>query len=201
MRQWPAPSTIISPAMSEANTLNAALLVTCGRIVLVVPFVACFYWPGPWGIWGAGSIFVVAGISDALDGWLARRLNMVTRLGAILDPVADKIMHAAALIMLAADGRVPALAAAILIARDFLVGGLRQMKEGRGVLAVSPVAKAKTALQFLALSTILLAPGVATVEWLAVAGLGLLWTSVALSVWSGSLYTLRFVRVLNSERT
>ncbi len=187
--------------MSEANPLNAALLVTCGRIVLVIPFVACFYLPGPWGVWGAGSIFVVAGISDALDGWMARRLNMVTKLGAILDPVADKIMHAAALIMLAADGRVPALAAAILIARDFLVGGLRQMEEGRGVLTVSLVAKAKTALQFLALSTILLAPGVATVEWLAAAGLGLLWTSVALSIWSGSLYTLRFVRVLNSERT
>ena len=110
-------------------------------------------------------------------------------------------MHAAALVMLAADGRVPALAAAILIARDFLVGGLRQMEEGRGVLTVSLVAKAKTALQFLALSTILLASGVGTVEWLAAAGLGLLWTSVALSVWSGSLYTLRFVRVLNSERT
>lgn len=201
MQQWPAPSTIISLAMSEANTLNAALLVTCARIVLVVPFVACFYLPGPWGIWGAGGIFVIAGISDALDGWIARRLNMVTELGAILDPVADKVMHAAALIMLAADGRVPALAAAVLIARDFLVGGLRQMEEGRGALAVSPVAKAKTALQFLALSTILLAPAIATAEWLITAGLGLLWSSVALSIWSGSLYTLRFVRALNSDRT
>ena len=201
MEQWPAPSTIISPAMSETNTLNAALLVTCARIVLVVPFVACFYLPGSWGIWGAGGIFVIAGISDALDGWMARRLNMVTELGAILDPVADKVMHAAALIMLAADGRVPALAAAILIARDFLVGGLRQMEGSRGALSVSPVAKAKTALQFLALSTILLAPAIATAEWLVTVGLGLLWTSVALSVWSGSLYTLRFVRVLNSERT
>ncbi|MCY3856815.1 MAG: CDP-diacylglycerol--glycerol-3-phosphate 3-phosphatidyltransferase [Rhodospirillales bacterium] len=187
--------------MSESSTLNAAMLVTCGRIVLVVPFVACFYLPGPWGIWGAGGIFVVAGISDALDGWMARRLNIVTELGAILDPVADKIMHAAALIMLAADGRVPALAAAILIARDLMIGGLRQMEESRGVLAVSPVAKVKTALQFLALSTILLAPGVTVAEWLATAGLGLLWISVALSVWSGSLYTLRVARFLNSERT
>lgn len=187
--------------MSEGNTPNAAMLVTCGRIVLVVPFVACFYLPGHWGIWGAGGIFLVAGISDALDGWMARRLNMVTELGAILDPVADKIMHAAALIMLAADGRVPALAAAILIARDFLIGGLRQMEVSKGVLAVSAVAKAKTALQFLALSTILLAPGVTAAEWLATAGLGLLWTSVALSVWSGGLYTWRVARVLNAERT
>lgn len=187
--------------MAKGNTVNAALLVTCGRIVLIVPFVACFYLPGPWGIWGAGGIFVVAGISDALDGWMARRLNMVTELGAILDPVADKIMHAVALIMLTADGRVPALAAAILIARDFLIGGLRQLEESKGVLAVSPVAKAKTALQFLALSTILLAPGVATAEWLIAAGLGLLWTTVALSVWSGSLYILSVARVLNSDRT
>ena len=122
--------------MAKFDRFNPALFVTCGRIALVVPFVACFYLPDSWSIWGAGGLFVAAGLSDALDGWLARRLDIVTELGSILDPVADKVMHAAALIMLTADGRVPAVAAAILLVRDFLVGGLRQLEQGRGALAV-----------------------------------------------------------------
>lgn len=186
--------------MPESNRFNPALFVTCGRIALVVPFVACFYLPDSWRIWGAGGLFVAAGLSDALDGWLARRLNIVTELGSILDPVADKVMHAAALIMLTADGRVPAVAAAILLVRDFLVGGLRQTEQGRGALAVSGVAKVKTALQFLALSVLLFAPGVPGMEWPVTAGLTLLWVCVALSLWSGSLYTLRAVAALSSKQ-
>jgi CDP-diacylglycerol--glycerol-3-phosphate 3-phosphatidyltransferase len=186
--------------MPEVDRINPALFVTCGRIALVIPFVACFYLPDSWRIWGAGGLFVVAGLSDALDGWLARRLNMVTELGSILDPVADKVMHAAALIMLTADGRVPAVAAAILLVRDFLVGGLRQTEQNRGALAVSSVAKVKTALQFLALSVLLFAPGVPGTEWPLTAGLALLWVSVALSLWSGSLYTLQAVAALSSKQ-
>ena len=185
--------------MPEARRFNPALFVTCGRIALVVPFVACFYLPDGWKTWGAGGVFVAAGLSDALDGWLARRLNVVTELGSILDPVADKVMHAAALIMLTADGRIPAVAAAVLLVRDFLVGGLRQTAEGRGALAVSAVAKVKTALQFLALSVLLLAPGVPWTEWPVAAGLALLWISVALSVWSGGRYTLQAVAALSSK--
>ena len=185
--------------MSERKGINPALLVTCGRIVLVVPFVACFYLSDPWGIWATGGLFVMAGLSDALDGWMARRLNVVTELGSILDPVADKVMHAAALIMLTADGRVPPVAAAILLVRDFLVGGLRQTEQGREVLAVSAVAKSKTALQFLALSLLLFAPGVPGAGWPIQAGLALLWVSVALSLWSGSRYTLRTINALSSN--
>ena len=186
--------------MAKFDRFNPALFVTCGRIALVVPFVACFYLPDSWSIWGAGGLFVAAGLSDALDGWLARRLDIVTELGSILDPVADKVMHAAALIMLTADGRVPAVAAAILLVRDFLVGGLRQLEQGRGTLAVSAVAKIKTALQFLALSVLLFAPGVPETEWPVIAGLALLWISVSLSLWSGGLYTLRAVTALSPKQ-
>ncbi len=182
--------------MPDLRRVNPALLVTCARILLVIPFVGCFFVPDPWGSWGAGGLFVVAGLSDALDGWLARRLERVTELGAALDPVADKILQASALVMLTADGRVPAVAAAILLARDLLVGGLRQTSRGRVDLSVTRVAKWKTALVFAALSGLLFAPGVPGVEWLTVAGTGLLWAGVALSLWSGSLYTLRAVRAL-----
>ncbi len=186
--------------MTDPRPPNPALLVTCGRIGLTVPFVASFHLPGPWDAWAAGGLFVLAGLSDALDGWLARKLDRVTDLGAVLDPVADKILQAAALVMLAADGRVPAAAAAILLARDFLVGGLRQAGRGRSVLPVTGVAKGKTAVLFAALGVLLFAPVLPEARWPTAVGSGLLWAGVALSLWSGSLYVLRAVRTLSAAR-
>ena len=147
-------------------------------------------------MWGAGSIFVLAGVSDALDGWLARRLDMVTDLGTALDPAADKIIQAVALVMLIGDGRVPAVAAALLLARDFLIGGMREIARSKAVLAVSAVAKGKTALQFSALTILLFAPGIPMAGWLQDVGLVLLWIAIALSLWSGTAYMSRAVRAL-----
>ena len=186
--------------MLDRRTFNPALLVTCMRIALIVPFAMCFFLPDAWAVWGAGSIFVLAGVSDAADGWLARRFDMVTDLGAALDPVADKIIQAVALVMLTADERVPAVAAALLLARDFLIGGMREVARGKAVLAVSAVAKAKTALQFVALSILLFAPGIPMAGWLQDVGLVLLWIAVALSLWSGTAYMSRAVRALSTSK-
>ena len=175
--------------------MNPALWVTVARIALVVPMVALFCAPGAWGIWGPGLVLVAAGASDALDGWLARRLDCVTELGAALDPVADKVVVAAALVLLAGDGRAPAVAAAALIARELLVSGLREaLRSSPGLLAVSGLAKAKTAVQFAALALLLLAPGLPASGGLALAGSVLLWIAVALSLASGAGYVRRAVR-------
>lgn len=171
--------------------MNPALAVTLARLALAVPLAVLFHLPAPWATLGAGGVFVAAGLADALDGWLARRLGCATRLGAVLDPVADKVVTGTALVLLAADGRAPAAAAAVLIARDLLVGGLREALAGASpALAVTGLAKAKTALQFAAVALLLLAPGL-PVPGAGEAGLALLWAAVALSVASGWGYARR----------
>ncbi len=182
--------------MTWSGRLNPALVVTVTRMALAVPFMICFFLPGAWPVWGAGLIFLLAGISDALDGWLARRLDLVTDLGAILDPIADKVINAVALIMLAADGRVPAVAAALLLSRDFLVSGLRQAERSRQVLSVSTVAKWKTAAQFAAIGILLFAPAVPDVGALDKLGIGLLWIAVILSLWTGTIYGFKAMKAL-----
>lgn len=176
--------------------MNPALAVTLVRFALVVPLVALFHLPAPWATLGAGGVFVAAGLADALDGWLARRLGCVTRLGAVLDPVADKVVTGAALVLLAADGRAPATAVAVLIVRDLLVGGLREALAGASpALAVTGFAKAKTALQFAAVALLLLAPSL-PVPGAEEAGLVLLWAAVALAVATAGGYLRRAVAEL-----
>lgn len=176
--------------------MNPALAVTLARFALVVPLAVLFHLPAPWATLGAGGVFVAAGIADALDGWLARRLGCATRLGAVLDPVADKVVVGVALVLLAADGRAPAAAVAVLLARDFLVGGLREALGGaQPALPVTRAAKAKTALQFASVALLLLAPSL-PVPGAGEAGLVLLWAAVALSAASGWDYARRAVAAL-----
>ncbi len=175
--------------------MNLALAVTYVRICLTIPLIGLFFAPGAWGVWGSGLVFLVAGASDALDGWLARHLDCETKLGAVLDPVADKIITAAALVLLASDERAPAIAVTVLLVREFLVSGLREALAGPsfGVLAVSLTAKTKTATLFVAITLLLLAPGLPAPSEVALAGTVLLWVAMALALVSGADYVLRAV--------
>ena len=146
--------------------MNLPNKLTVLRIVLI-PFMMFFYLASfiPHGIGKivALVIFVAAALTDLLDGKIARKYNLVTNLGKFLDPIADKILTAATLFMLMADGTIPApwgvIVVTIIIAREFMVSALRLIAASKGtVLAADIWGKAKTMVQMIALPILLLVP-------------------------------------------
>jgi cardiolipin synthase len=167
-------------------------LLSLGRIALVPALVGTFYLSQPAAAWTTFGIFAMAALSDFLDGYLARMLDQGSALGRVLDPIADKLIVAAALVMLAVEGRAAVLAVVAILCRELLVSGLREGLAGRLTLPVSRLAKAKTAGQMLALAVLLLTPAFpgAAAQPLETAGTALLWLAVALS-WITALDYLR----------
>ena len=136
--------------------MNIPNQLTLLRILLIPVFVVVFYLPYEWNNLVACIIFSLAGFTDALDGYLARKLNQTSSLGAFLDPVADKLMVAVALVLLVQQDSslLLALAAAIIIGREITVSALREwMAEigARSTVAVSVLGKIKTITQLLAI--------------------------------------------------
>ena len=134
-------------------------ILTIGRIILVPFFVLAFYLPGFYGDLTAFAIFVVASFTDFLDGMLARMMSEESKLGELLDPIADKIIVATALILLVMNGTIrhyEVIAAIIILTREILISGLREfLAKGQIKLPVSNLAKLKTFLQMLAISLLL----------------------------------------------
>ena len=163
---------------------------------MVPVLVGAFFVAGATGFWLGFAIFAAAALSDFLDGWLARRLDQHSLLGRILDPIADKLLVAAALVMLAADERAPVIAVVAILAREFLISGLREALAGTVPLPVQPLAKWKTAAQMAAIALLLFAPAVtpllpaAAGAGLATAGEGLLWLALVLT-WASAIGYLR----------
>ena len=181
--------------------------LTVLRIVLVPVFAIAFVMPGEAARLVAFGIFVIAGVSDWLDGFAARKLKAGSDFGRMLDPIADKVLVAVALMMLVAEGTftqvkpngmlsllklVPAL---IILAREILVSGLREFLAGARVsVPVTNVAKFKTAVQMIAIGAMILTPladvfvpGIPSITYAAIAYL-LLWVAAALTVYTGVIY-------------
>ncbi|WP_028023396.1 CDP-diacylglycerol--glycerol-3-phosphate 3-phosphatidyltransferase [Enterovibrio calviensis] len=140
--------------------LNIPIILTLIRIALIPVFVVAFYLPYEWSAFAAALIFVIAGFTDWLDGYLARSLDQTTRFGAFLDPVADKVMVAIALVLIAEyyHSVWVTIPAATMIAREVIISALREwMAElgKRASVAVSWVGKFKTATQMFALTMLL----------------------------------------------
>ncbi len=144
--------------------LNIPTMLTWLRILLIPIFVGAFYWPENLRTLGAmpshsvnvfiTAIFAIAAFTDWLDGYLARRWHQTSAFGAFLDPVADKLMVTAALIVLVEFGRVGAIVCLIIIGREIAVSALREWmaNEGQGSsVAVAMIGKVKTAVQMLAI--------------------------------------------------
>ena len=133
--------------------------LTIGRIIIVPVFVFAFYLPGFYGDVIPFALFVIASFTDFLDGLLARMYKEESKLGELLDPIADKIIVATALILLVMDGTIKnyeVIAAIIILTREILVSGLREFLAGGKIkLPVSNLAKAKTFLQMFAISALL----------------------------------------------
>ena len=169
-------------------------LLTLSRIAAVPFLVAAFFLPPPLGPWLAFALFAAASATDFLDGWLARRLNLVSAWGRFLDPVADKLLVTAVLVPLVADGRAPAIAALVILCRELLVSALREEMARHGeVVAVSRLAKWKTAAQMVAIGLLLIGESAADVGVPAAVtldgGAALLWLAAVLSVAAGAGYT------------
>jgi len=171
--------------------LNTANILTLSRIVAIPLVIACFWLDKGWAQWLSMILFVAAGITDYFDGYFARRYQQISRLGRFLDPIADKLLVAAALVMLVDAGGplsgVHVLAALIILAREILVSGLREfLAELRVGLPVSQLAKWKTAVQMLAIALLLV--GDAASPWVEQAGLWLIWIAAGLTLITGYDY-------------
>jgi CDP-diacylglycerol--glycerol-3-phosphate 3-phosphatidyltransferase len=136
------------PSISHIPVVNLPNAITLSRLVLTAVFVAGTAFETALGHWIALISFVIAAISDFVDGWLARKLGLVTPMGKLLDPLADKILVGAAFVYLSAEGFCPVWVTVMILAREFLVTGLRQIAMEAGqVLAADHLGKWKTGLQ------------------------------------------------------
>lgn len=144
------PLVAIRPRILHIRRVNLPNAITLSRLVLTAVFVAGTTFDSPLGHWIAMVSFIIAAISDFVDGWLARKLGLVTPMGKLLDPVADKVLVCSAFVYLSAQGEVgcPVWVTVMILAREFLVTGLRQIAMENGqVMAADRLGKWKTGLQ------------------------------------------------------
>jgi len=192
--------------------MNWANRLTLGRLALTILFVAALNSSWQYGRTAALLIFLIAGATDFIDGEIARRYGFITNFGKLMDPLVDKIMMAAAFISLVPLKVIPAWAATTVVARDFLITGLRLMASAKGrVLPAERLGKQKTSWQiitvifFLALfsaNELRYADERAT-WWLRArdeAGPILVWIMVALTVYSGLGYAWRHREVIAPDQ-
>ncbi len=192
--------------------MNWANRLTLGRLLLTVVFVAALSSSWQYGRTSALVIFIVAGLTDFVDGEIARRYARVTNFGKLMDPLVDKIMMAAAFISLVPLKAVPAWAATTVVARDFLITGLRMMASAKGrVLPAERLGKQKTSWQVVTVIFFLVLLSASELRyaderstwWFRAwheAGPVLVWITVALTIYSGLGYTWRHRELIAADQ-
>jgi cardiolipin synthase len=191
-------------AKVETMLFNLPNLLTLSRIAAIPLLVACFWLDHDWAQWLSAGLFVVACVTDWFDGYFARRYHQISRFGRFLDPIADKLLVAAALVMLVDSGQlrgVHVLAALIILAREILVSGLREFLAELNVgVPVTRLAKSKTAMQMVAIGILLTGPaGEKALPGVLTVGLGALWLSALLTLYTGYDYFRAGVGHLTDE--
>ena len=176
------------------ESLNLPNLITLARILLIPVFIMLLITPTQDRSLIAALVFVVAAVSDLLDGYIARRTGQVTKLGKLLDPIADKLLVLSALILLVNVDRVSALLAILVIAREVAVTGIRAIAAGEGmIIAAETTGKYKMALQVVAITLLILeGTGLAELGNLHLAGIVTLYLSLVLGYISGGQYVWSF---------
>jgi len=174
--------------MRQVMSLPIPTLLTLARIVLLPVILCIFYLPGDWARPVCCAVFLLAAITDWLDGYLARRWDMESAFGAFLDPVADKLMVATVLIMLVEDASAWWLTvpAAVIIGREITISALREWMAGVGArakVAVSYLGKLKTTLQITALALLLYQHDLFGLPIYNI-GIAALYVAAALTIWS-----------------
>jgi cardiolipin synthase len=184
--EWARRSDDEGPGAMMTSPPN---LLTGARILAVPALVAAFYVPGDFGKWVTCVLFTAAAVTDFFDGYLARSWSMQSPLGRMLDPIADKLLVGAAILMLVHFDRAPILPALIILCREILVSGLREfLAEVQVGLPVSRLAKWKTGVQMTALGFLL--AGTAAPWWLFAEMVGTwgLWLAAVITLVTGFDY-------------
>lgn len=187
--------------------LNLPNILTMGRIAAIPLMAAILFSPGRSAGFWAAAVFALASITDWLDGYLARRMGIVTVFGKFLDPIADKLIVMAALIMILPFNRVPAWMVLVILGREIIITGLRGIASSEGiVIQASELGKFKTIFQIVAILGLLLhydynwcfgiAHPLLTVNMHNV-GMCYLWIATLLTIWSGGDYLVRFIKVIS----
>lgn len=177
-----------------AESLNVPNILTLARILLIPVFIILFVNPTPDQSLAAAIIFAVAAVTDMLDGYIARRTGQVTKLGKLLDPIADKLLVLSALILLMNVERVSALVVLLIVARELAVTGIRAIAAGEGmIIAAETTGKYKMALQVVAIILLILeGTGLAELGNMHLAGMFTLCLSLVLGYVSGGQYVWSF---------
>ena len=199
------PVTILPEAIRRRGPWSLPNLLTYGRIVAIPALVGLLFWPrDDWLRWTALAIYVIAAVTDYLDGWIARAWSQQSAIGRMLDPIADKLLVCALLLMLVADGTIrgwPLWAAIVILCREILVSGLREfLAELKVSVPVSKVAKWKTTAQLLALGFLIAGPaGDKVLPGNTQIGIVLLWAAAALTIYTGWDYFNAGIRHMVEE--
>jgi CDP-diacylglycerol--glycerol-3-phosphate 3-phosphatidyltransferase len=190
----------------RTGLLNLPNLLTLGRIAAIPVLVVLLLFDSKDAGFWAAAVFGLAAITDWLDGWFARKWEIVTVLGKFLDPLADKLIVMAAFIMLIPMGRVPALAVFLILAREMVVTGLRSIASSEGIIiAASDLGKYKTIFQMTAIPGLLLHYDYYWffgVRWeifhvnMHNFGIFFFYVAFAMAMWSGGDYLVKFFKVI-----
>ncbi len=181
-----------------SRAYNIPNILTYGRILCVPLIVVCFFVEGrlqssDFARWAAVWIFIIASVTDFFDGYLARIWNQTSNIGRMLDPIADKLLIASILLLVAADGTIAGWslwAAIIILCREILVSGLREyLAELKVSVPVTRIAKWKTTVQMVAIAFLLAGPaGDKVLPYTTEIGIGLLWIAALLTMYTGYDY-------------
>jgi cardiolipin synthase len=178
-------------------------LLTLSRIGVIPALIGAFYLPGVLGNWVVLALFVGAGVTDWLDGHVARSRDQVSPLGRFLDPIADKLLVASTLLMLVAFDRIAGwtvLPAVVILCREILVSGLREFLAAiRVSVPVSQLAKWKTGLQMVALGFLIVGDAGWHVVPVSLIGAAGLWVAAVLTIYTGYDYLREGLRFMTGE--
>lgn len=188
-------------AISGGVRVNLPNKLTISRLVSLPLLIACFYIDSPLGRWGLLVLFVLASITDYLDGRIARSRNLVTSLGKFLDPIADKALVNSVLVCFVEIGYASAAAVIIILIREFVVSGVRMEAASRGkVVAANIFGKAKTLFQMVSMTVVLFLRAVCgDPSWLITTSNILCWISAAITALSGIVYVVDNKEILTEK--
>lgn len=199
----------LSPAVREKRfAWSLPNVLTYSRVLAVAFVVLCYLLADDFATnsaarLSAAAIFIFASATDYFDGYFARKWDMGTALGKMLDPIADKMLVAVVMLILCADGTIASwhiIAPALILCREFLVSGLREIVgAASGVASVTNLAKWKTTAQLISLALLLAGPAISV--YLVLLGLLLLWVSTVLTVMTGYDYFSKTLAYLTAEKS
>lgn len=190
------PARPLTAGQTVVTNVNLPNVLTLSRILLIPVFVVLFSTPTPERSLWAACIFVIAAVTDLLDGYLARRRSQITKLGRLLDPIADKLLILSGLFLLVGFGQVPAWVAIVITGREVAVTGVRAIAANAGfVIQAERLGKYKMVFQVIAVTSLILAnAAVPGLEFAYALGMALLYVALLLGVVSGAGYLLSFWR-------